>query len=207
VGIVVVALATVAFLIYQTPPYFSFDPAHARRPMTNLHYWLIVGHVVFGTVAVLTVVLQLWPWLRREHPAVHRWAGRVYVFGGALPAAVFAVSMWRIIPDPGSVGVVMSAVLWTGTALAGWRMGQLGRYREHRRYMLYSFAIVWGVVLEGFAIGQIGLHVLPQADFGRLIESVRWVPWVADLVVVQWWLNHTAGRPLDLPQSVLHRAR
>jgi hypothetical protein len=55
------------------------------------HYGLIVAHVLFGSIAVLTAPFQLWPWLRRRYRALHRLLGRVYIFGGALPAATVAL--------------------------------------------------------------------------------------------------------------------
>jgi hypothetical protein len=68
--------------------------------------------------------------------------------------------------------------------------------------MLYSFAIVWGLVIWGFIIAEVGLHTLPPTSFGRLIEAARWVGWVGDLIVVQWWLDRTRGRRIELPSSV-----
>lgn len=202
--IIVMSLMVAAFLIYETPPYFALNPKDARRPLgPAIHYWLIVGHITFGTLAMVTLLLQLWPWLRNNHPAFHRWSGRVYVFGGALPTSIFAISMWRLIPDPGSVGVVMSATLWSAMALVGWWHGRQGNFAAHRRFMLYSFAVVWGLVIWGFIIAEVGLHTLPVTDFGRLIEAARWVGWVADLIVVQWWLDRTRGRDIELPSRAV----
>jgi len=31
-----------------------------------------VAHILFGSVALVTACLQIWPWLRRTHPTVHR---------------------------------------------------------------------------------------------------------------------------------------
>jgi hypothetical protein len=199
--IVPIALIVAAFLIYQLPPYLSLDPAQARRPLQfPVQFWLLVGHVGFGTVALVTMCLQLWPWLRLRHPAVHRWSGRLYVYAGALPTAVLAVAMFPFIPSAGSIGVVVSAVLWSAAAVIGLRMARRRRYPEHRRWMLYSFAIVWGQVIWGFAFGQAWLLWSPwQVDFGYVVEAVRWVGWIVNLIIVHWWVERTSGRPLKLP--------
>lgn len=196
-----IAAVIVAFLIYQVPPYASMDPSQSRIPLQfPAHYWLIVGHVLFGSIAMLTLILQLWPWIRRRHPAVHRWSGRAYVFAGAIPSGLFAVAMLPVSYPAGRTGVAMSAVLWMATAVLGWVKLRQGRYAVHRRLMLYSFAIVWGQVIWGFAIGMpFALGWIPfTGDFDHIVEAARWVGWVGNLVLVQWWLDRTRGRDLGL---------
>lgn len=74
-------LVVVAFLAYSLPPYLAFDPARSRVPSTfPAHYLFLVGHVVFGSVAMVTAALQIWPWIRRKYPVLHRCSGRAYVF-------------------------------------------------------------------------------------------------------------------------------
>ena len=95
------ALVVAVFLAYSVPPYLTFDPARSRVPAPAgfaAHYWLLVAHIAFGTVAIVGVILQTWPWLRRTHPVVHRRVGRVYVFGGAIPAAVMAAIIGAVSP-------------------------------------------------------------------------------------------------------------
>ena len=47
-----------------------------------------MSHIVFGSIAMLTCCLQIWPWLRARNLALHRGLGRVYVFAGVLPAGL-----------------------------------------------------------------------------------------------------------------------
>ena len=82
------AVVVVAFLAYSLPPYFT---GGTRVPATfALHYPLLVGHVMFASVAMVTAVAQIWPGLRARRPALHRRVGRVYVCT-AIPAAVCAM--------------------------------------------------------------------------------------------------------------------
>ena len=87
-------LLAVAFLVLA--PYLTRDPSAARVPVpADLpHFYpMLVAHIGFGTVALLTSVAQVWPWLRRRHPRVHRWSGRAYLFAGVLPGSL-ACSRW-----------------------------------------------------------------------------------------------------------------
>jgi hypothetical protein len=195
--------AAAAFLIYQLPPWIAFDPSKSRIPLHFVaQYWLIVGHVLFGSVALVTMCLQLWPWLRRKHPAVHRISGRIYVFGGALPSAGFVFAMTGVSYPIGKVGVTMAATLWAISAVMGFVRARQGRWREHRRWMLNSFAVMWGLVIWGFVIGM-GLTKLSpwadQLDPNYVVEASRWVGWVTNLLVLHWWLDRTRRRPVEGP--------
>src|SRR5258708_28335993 len=82
------AVVVAAFLVISLPPYFTGDPARSRVPATFfLHYPLLVGHVMFASVAIVTAVAQSWPGLRRRHLALHRRVGRGYVFT-SIPASL-----------------------------------------------------------------------------------------------------------------------
>lgn len=88
-AVVPLALLTLIFIGYAVPPYLSLDPAQARiQPMPPYasYYPLLVTHIFLGAVALLAACLQLWPWLRRSRPAIHRWSGRIYI-GAALTAS------------------------------------------------------------------------------------------------------------------------
>lgn len=198
----IVAFAAV-FLIFQLPKYSSLDPNQAPRPLESVtHYWLLVGHVATGTVALVTVILQLWPWLRRRHPAVHRWIGRIYVFVGAIPSAIFVLLMLPVSVPAGKVGGAMAAILWAVTAVIGWERLRRRRYAEHRRWMLYSFAILWDTPVWGFFIGMSWIWWSPwveQVDFNYILEGISWGGWIINLFAVQWWIERTSGQRLRLP--------
>ncbi|WP_350310132.1 hypothetical protein [Mycobacterium gallinarum] len=56
------AVIVSAFLLFSLPPYFT---GGTRVPSTfGLHYPLLVAHVMFGSVAMITAVAQIWPRLR-----------------------------------------------------------------------------------------------------------------------------------------------
>ncbi|MBM7774566.1 uncharacterized membrane protein YozB (DUF420 family) [Actinokineospora baliensis] len=186
----------IAFVVYVIRPYLTLDPAQARIPPQHwLHYAFLAGHVITGSVAVLTTLLQLWPWLRREHPAVHRASGRVYLLAGAIPSALLALAMYPVAFTPGSVAVLLAAPLWTISAVLGWVRARQHRYAEHRRWMVYSFAIMWGFGVWGFVIGNVGMHWLGINPF-IAVEAARWVGWVGTLLIAHWWLERRAGRNL-----------
>lgn len=191
------AVVALGFLAYVVPPYLTFDPDRARIPNLRrdvaVHYPLLAVHIYFGTIAFLTLVPQLWPWLRGAHPAVHRWTGRCHVFLGALPTGVLALAIMPF--SAGPFGNAVAAILWLGTTVRGYQMARRGRYVEHRRWMVYSAAltlqIVWGRVLLNIAPHVPGFDA---SSFPLLLETATWIGFVINLLAAHWWLEHTADR-------------
>src|SRR5690606_128977 len=198
--IIPLALVVAGFLVFQLTPFARAGldeslapiPPHDGFPM---YYPLLWAHMIFGTAAMVTVVLQVWPAMRIRRPAVHRWSGRIYVVS-ALVSGVIGLVLVRFAPPVGQIGVVSATVLWIATTAAGYVLVRRGRYALHRRFMLYSFALVmnnvWGVII-------VNVGLINQVDILYLIEAARWLGWVGNLMLVRGWLSHPAGRGLRLP--------
>lgn len=185
----------IAFILGFVPRYLSFEPSRSLVRLDERfpwHYPLLVGHVICGTVALVTVCLQVWPWLRRRHPAFHRWSGRAFVFAGVLPSGLFAVLIVPFSFAP--AGNAVNAILWLVTTTIGFRMARRRRYAEHRRWMIYSFAvtmqILWGRLLF------LSLPLFPSDAHSQslVIETASWIGFVINLALAQWWIERTSDR-------------
>jgi hypothetical protein len=190
------ALLVAAFLFISLPVYVTLDPARSRIALSEgfpLHYPFLVAHIAFGTVAMVTVVLQVWPWLRRRHPVVHRWSGRLYVFAGVLPSGLLALVITPFAVGP--VGNAVGGILWLGTTIAGYRMVRQRRYAEHRRWMIYSFALCLQIV-EGrvMVIAAPAFPGFTPDALPPILEAASWIGIVINLLIAQWWLERTANR-------------
>lgn len=192
-----------AFLGYQLNQFWgNWDtPAAPVAPHAGFphYFWFLAGHMTGGFIAMFTAVLQLWPWLRKNHPLVHRVSGRLYVVGTLLGGTCGLIIV-RFAPPAGKVGITAAVIMWMVTTVIAWVLAMRGKYELHRRFMLYSFAtlmsIVWGV-----PIVQIGLAMpttISPTYINYLIEASRWTGWVADLLIVQWFLLRAARRPQAL---------
>jgi hypothetical protein len=193
---IIFAAAAIAYVVYKLPPYLTFDSNNSPIPPEHpLHFALLTGHVVSGSTALLTAVLQLWPWLRRNHPRIHRTSGRIYIFVGAIPSAVLALTMYPVTPGPGRVAVLAAATLWSTTAIFGWIAARQKRFAAHRRLMVYSFAIMWGYGVWVFVIAN-ALYYGAGLSVETAMESARWLGWTGNLLIAHWWLERTAGRTI-----------
>ncbi|HEU5475593.1 MAG TPA: DUF2306 domain-containing protein [Actinophytocola sp.] len=193
-------IIVISFILYAVPNYLTFDPATADIPYLRqdlpLHYVMLVGHVWFGTLTMLTMCIQIWPWVRQHHPAVHRWSGRVYVFAGVIPTGLLALA---IVPfAAGPPGNAIGGLLWLAATIAGFRAARQRRFAAHRRWMIYSFAltlqIVWGRVL------LLVLPLVPGYDAADphtqdiVVEAISWLGFVINLLAAQFWLEWTARK-------------
>lgn len=214
-------LLTVAFLAFALPPYLGLDPARARLPLPSpvevpWFYPALVAHIGFGTVALLTATMQVWPWLRRRHPGVHRWSGRAYLALGVLPGgvAVLFVAPFALAGGPtGQVANSMLGILWLVTGVAGWRAARARRYAEHREWMLRSVALTFSIVANRFWSTACVLFYVPgildgaEPDPAMLAQAVgvsTWLSWVVNLLVMEWWLQR--GRRLHAARAGSPRA-
>lgn len=202
--VVPVAVVVLAFLVYSLPPYITLDPEQARVPQPRgfeVHYPLLLGHIVFGSIAITTCCLQVWPWFRKRYPQAHRRIGRGYVFAGALPSAVLAFVIGASAPfgPVAAASNVVLSVLWFTVTVAGFRAARARRFGEHRKWMIRSFVLtistmtnrIWNVVWISVLAPQ--LDTTFGGDPQLLVQTVAglstWLGWTIPLLICQWWLE------------------
>jgi Predicted membrane protein (DUF2306) len=207
-------VVTFAFLAFSVPPYLALDPAGSRLPLregVTWHFPILVAHIGFGSIALITCCLQIWPWLRQKHPRVHRLSGRVYVLLGVLPAGLLGIlaAVTAVTPGfSGKIGNVTLAVVWLATTFMGWRMARARRFAEHRRWMIRSFALCTSIVVNRLWVIGLIVALMPflQTRFGgdqqalirSAVEAGIWLSWVVNLLVAEWWIERrrrVAARP------------
>ncbi|WP_367132689.1 DUF2306 domain-containing protein [Saccharothrix sp. HUAS TT1] len=203
------AFVVVVFVAFSAPRYLALDPALSRVPQPEGHAWhfpVLVAHVVFGSIAILTSVAQVWPWLRRRYPAAHRWVGRVYVFGGVLPGGVTAIAIGAFSPfgPVSQASNVLMGALWLAFTVAGYRMARQRRHADHRRWMVRSFALTASIMSNRVWTALTAAALSPQlgTTFGgsgvALVQAVSglsaWLGWVVPLLIAEWWLERGDAR-------------
>lgn len=198
-----------AFVALSLPPYLTGDASRSRIPIAGTaagYYPMLVAHVVFGSVAILTCCLQVWPWLRARYPEAHRRIGLAYVFAGVLPAGVLGLILGAQTPFGPVLRAsnVLLALVWLFVTMAGYRAARQYRTTEHRRWMTRStvltlsiisnrlWAVVWVITLSPqLATTFAGNEALMVQTIAGLSG---WLGWVLPLVLTEWWLDAHAMR-------------
>lgn len=195
-------IATV-FLAFSLPRYLTLDPADSfvtPPPWFPPYYALLVTHVLFATVAMVTCCMQIWPWLRARHPGWHRRSGRVYV-AAAVPAGLSALVIGAVSPFGPVAGAstLLMGSLWLAFTIVGFRMARQRRFAEHRRWMIRSFALTMSIILSRFLGAAATIALLGYKDthfhgddriVGYLAGGMTtWLGWTLCLLAAEWWLE------------------
>ena len=203
-GAVALLFLAGAFIAYSLPPYLTLDPARSRiAPPAGAasYYPLLVGHVVFGSVAMLGGCLQVWAWFRGRFPVLHRRIGFLYVFGGVLPAGVMGLTLGAMTPFGPVLRAsnVLLAIVWLGVTFAGFRAARRGEYDVHRRWMIRSVVLTLSVITNRVWAVVWFLALSPQlaTTFGGsetlMVQTIAglsgWLGWTIPLLAAEAWLE------------------
>lgn len=148
--------------------------------------WLFI-HVAGSVTALALGALQFAPALRRGASPPHRWVGRVYVL------ACLVGGTAGLILAPGSsagpvaaTGFGLLAIAWIAVNLLGWRAAIQGRFAEHRRWMIRSWALTLAAVTLRLYLPLVMIMELPFLPWYRAIAFLAWVP---NLIAAELWLR------------------
>lgn len=192
--LVAFAAAVAASLAYVWKRYGSFDPATGRFPSDLRYFTVLMVHIVSSSVALATCALQIWPWLRRRHPRIHRISGRVYIFAGVYPAAITVLVLETAWPSINVFSDYITSSLWLGTTTYGLVLARKRRIADHRRWMLRSFALTISVLFSQVLQPTIRslLSVYIDNEYAMMLTSSAitvWMSWILPFLAVEWLLE------------------
>jgi hypothetical protein len=193
-ALVLVAVAAALAMVW--PLYWRLDPATAIVNLPAKWPWkypLLIGHIVTGSVALLALLAQAFPPVRRN-VRVHARIGRAYVYGGVLPSAAAAAILLTTNPGPGWTGRLVLELGWVVCTVGAVVAVARGRLVLHRRLMAYSAALT----LDAFSVRFLE-RALP-ALFGDhmpttvFFYSIAWGGWTVNVLVAHLWVQRSLRR-------------
>jgi uncharacterized membrane protein len=190
-GLAWAAIALMAFYFVQRDAlnYLDYSP-EAYRHHWALRGWLI-PHILGAGPALLIAPLQFSSTLRQRHPRIHRWIGRIYVFGCLLASLTALRLAFGSRCAPCVPPLSLLSLLWfTVTALAFWAALR-GAFALHRQFMIRSY-----VLMNAFVVIRLTDFVslpLPITDEHTVRSVFEWLCWVVPLLATEAWLT---WRPL-----------
>jgi Predicted membrane protein (DUF2306) len=207
--LVSLAVVSLALLVYMLTPYIPPDMSTSRAKFDNgIFFVLLVAHIFTATVATVTGLAQFWPWLRNNHPRVHRWVGRAYFFAGVFPSMVLAVPVALAAPFGVSnqAGLLMVDLAWAGTAIAGYRSARQRRFADHRRWMIRNYALTFSSLFSRIVQPVLALIIVSQASgpsyrgdnlaiIHDIASSSIWVGVLMVVVAAEFYIQRRYGVP------------
>lgn len=129
---------------------------------------ILIAHVLAGGLISTIGLLQLWPWLRRQAPWLHRWNGRLFLTLGILGAISGLFLTWvrgSRLSDLGAIGITINGVLILIAAIQAWKYARGGNWGRHREWAIRAFLLVNGVWM--FRLGLTAWFLLNQGPRGN----------------------------------------
>jgi uncharacterized membrane protein len=178
-GWVVMFLMGLFVLAFVEIPYLN--PHGGMRPHHLEIRWLLLPHLLAGSVALLSGPVQFSSRIRRRFPKMHRIVGRFYV-GSVLLAAPLAMSIPIYLRQDMFyiAGTIAHAGTWFIATLVAFLIARNRHIPQHRRWMIRSYALTFSFVIVrvyskffplpdpvfGIADAIITLLVLLASDIG-----------------------------------------
>ncbi|HSV57888.1 MAG TPA: DUF2306 domain-containing protein [Variovorax sp.] len=148
--------------------------------------WMML-HVAGAATALLLGPWQFLAGLRSRRPQVHRWIGRVYVlcclFGGV---SGLLLALGSTAGPIATAGFGLLGIAWIATTARGWQLARQRRFRNHREWMIRSFALSFAAVTLRI---YLPLPSLLGIDFLPAYQAISFLCWVPNLLVAEWWLR------------------
>ena len=85
-----------------------------------------------------------------------------------------------------TAGFGLLAPIWIYTTVQGWLTARAGRFEEHRRWMIRSFALTFAAVTLRL---YLPLGVMAGLSFQQIYVATAWISWVPNLLLVELWLQ------------------
>ncbi len=168
----------------------------------------VIGNIVLAAHLLLAVVItlggpfQLWPWIRRRAPWLHRWNGRLYMLTAVVITLSGLYAVWTRGTAGGTtmrVGISLNGVLILAAVGLAWCHAVARRFAAHRRWALRLFMLVSGVWF--FRIGLmfwILVHRAPVGigdDFdGPFVRFLAFGCYLVPLAVLELYFRAGASR-------------
>jgi len=202
----------VVIAIVATAPYLTFNRANfadifdGRFPDMSVA-WLYI-HVISGGIALLIGPFQFWKWLRNNHRNVHRWIGRLYMFGGIFPASItgIVVAQSTTAGLQGAIGFSLLGIFWFITGAVSLYSILNKDVQSHRRWMIRNFSLTMAAVTLRLWIPILMMILIPSGvepenAFEIAYQFVPWLSWVPNLIVGEFIIRAL------MPQSAKSKTR
>jgi uncharacterized membrane protein len=160
---------------------------------------VLLFHAVTASVALLIGPLQFFRHKSGRRAWWHRLTGPIYALAclASAPGGLL-LAIGTTAGPVAATGFGLLAVVWFWTTARGVQAVLAGRYAEHGRWMVRSFACTFAaVVLRLYLPICFKLGV----DMGFAYVSIAWLCWIPNLIVAELILMAGRAKPAATPQA------
>jgi uncharacterized membrane protein len=166
-------------------------------------HWLLLPHGLAGAICLCLGATQFSTRLRQRHPRVHRILGRSYVIG-VVVAATISLSITMLRNElPLQIAVFTQAALWLLTTAVAFYCIRHRNFREHRQWMIRSYAITLIFLTDRVIDAIPGLSDLDTDASPNMVWLCNIIAWVVPTFIISWQsiVRSPAGATVPAHQS------
>ena len=167
-------------------------------------------HGLTGAICLCLGATQFSTRLRQRHARVHRILGRCYVIGVAIsaPLGIYITMLRNELPL--RVAVITQASLWLLTTAVAFYCIRHRNFREHRQWMIRSYAITLIFLTDRVLDAIPALSDLDTDASPNVVWLCNIIAWVVPTFIIAWrnifqspaeLLRDSDGRRRELPAS------
>jgi uncharacterized membrane protein len=182
------------FLIFGVAAYsvyaYTFMPIGAAvypdmKPAFISNSTAIHIHVFSAVLALALGPLQFSANIRRKHPKIHRWSGRIYLGIGVLVGGLAGLYIARHAHGGivAQVGFSLLALLWLYTGARAYLSVRSGAFEEHRQWMVRNYALTLAAVTLRLYVPA---AIIAGFEFAAAYQVIAWLCWAPNLLVAEW---------------------
>jgi uncharacterized membrane protein len=149
-------------------------------------HWLLVPHGLAGVMCLCLGATQFSTRLRQRHARVHRALGRCYVIG-VVVAATISLSITMLRNElPLQIAVFTQASLWLLTTAVAFYCIRRRNFREHRHWMIRSYAITLIFLTDRVIDAIPGISDLDTDASPNMTWLCNVIAWVVPTFIISW---------------------
>jgi uncharacterized membrane protein len=163
--------------------------------------WLLVPHGLAGAICLCLGATQFSTRLRQRHTGMHRLLGRCYVIGVAIAAPLGVYITMRRNELPLRIAVITQASLWLLTTAVAFYCIRHRNFREHRQWMIRSYAITLIFLTDRVLDAIPGLADLDTDASPNMVWLCNIIAWVVPTFIIAW--RNIFQAPVDAAATAL----
>jgi len=179
-------------------PYLTLNPTNSRIQIdsSSIQYPVLILHIFFAAIALLTGFLQFNARLRKEKPQLHRLVGKVYISSVLLSGLLAFIIILYIDNFAKATSFIALTIIWLFTTIKGYVTARQRNFSEHRKWMIRSFGVTLVAVSGRLTVPILLLSYYLLNGFSlpggraQMVEEVLnvniWVGLIINIIIIEW---------------------
>lgn len=175
------------FFIYENRRFYLLTPEVLGKYIDVK--WIIVSHIFFGSLALLSGPFLLWEYFRNRFLKTHRLLGKIYVIAiliSGLGALYLTFTTGLEVNLPYSFALQIQILVWLiSTGFAYWTVRKR-KMIQHKEWMARSYIVTLAFLAQAMLFK---IPFITALGFAEFFPTVVWFSWSVPLFLYQFDLS------------------